>query len=115
LYKEEKKNSFLEIVSEGKKQYLQVHEILCIEKENRQLHIHTIQGECYSYQSLSALARKCSKEMVRCHGSYMVNLHYVTHYEREKMTLVNGMIIPIGRTYQEQTKSAYLNYWVDRI
>lgn len=115
LYEREKQHTFLELVSEGKKQYLPIHEIFCMEKEGRQLRVYTTWGDYYSYQSLTAIAKKCGGEMVRCHGSYIVNLHYVKHYGREKMMLANGMQIPIGRTYQEQIKNAYLNYWVDRI
>lgn len=115
LYEKYKKGSFIELISDGRKRYLQIRDIICIEKEDRKLHVYTTQGEYYSYQSLTAVARKCSWEMVRCHGSYMVNLQYVTRYDRENITLINDMEIPIGRSYQEQTKEAYLNYWVDRI
>lgn len=115
LYERERQNSFIELVSDGKKQYLRLREIICMEKEGRQLHIYTTRGNYYTYLSLKTVARRCSGQMVRCHGSYIVNLHYVKHYGKEKMTLANGMQIPIGRTYQEHTKNAYLNYWVDRI
>lgn len=115
LYERDKESFFVELTSEGRKQYLQIRNIICVEKEDRKLHVYTTHGDYYSYQSMTAFARKCAGEMVRCHGSYMVNLRYVTRYDKEMITLENDMQIPIGRSYQEQTKEAYLNYWVDRI
>lgn len=115
LYERDKRQMFIELVSEGKKHYLPIHEIIYMEKEGRRLRIYTIHGDYYCYESLAAAVKRCGGELVRCHGSYIINLHYVKYYGREKLTLANGMQIPIGRTYQEQMKAAYLNYWVDRI
>lgn len=105
----------LELTSDGVKQYVKVSEIHYIEKEERRLHICTENGELFSYDSLRKVAAKSKGQLVRCHGSYLVNLRYIERYEKDAFLLAGGVRVPIGRSYQTQTKKSYMDYWADRI
>ena len=68
-----------------------------------------------SYQSLTAVGRQLDDEMIRCHGSFVINLNYVSDLGTDVITMKDGKEIPIGKTYREQTKKEYLRFWTERV
>lgn len=116
IYDSIKKQRPLEIMSEGHKIYISQDDICYIEKRQRQTIVHTITSEYSCYDSITALVKKLPENVIRCHGGYLVNLSHVTYLGGEKITLDDSEIdIPIGKTYKEQTKQAYLKYWMKRM
>lgn len=116
IYDSIKRRRPLEIMSEGHKIYISQDDICYIEKRQRQTIVHTISSEYSCYDSITALVKKLPENVIRCHGGYLVNLSHVTYLGGEKITLdVSEIDIPIGKTYKEQTKQAYLKYWMKRM
>lgn len=106
----------LEIMSGGHVVYIPQEDIRYIEKEQRRTIIRTGVKSYPCYESISALSKKLSNNMVRCHGGYLVNLSHVTYLGSEKLVMdIPDMEIPVGKTYREQAKQAYLRYWMDRM
>ena len=55
------------------------------------------------YSSLSKLSEKLDdKEFMRIHSSYIVSRKYVTSINTRRVEMINGDIIPVGKTYREK-------------
>jgi DNA-binding LytR/AlgR family response regulator len=115
LYQKSEEDTRIEIVSDGHKTYISQAQILYIEKEQRMIHIYTSQKVYDSYQSLAAVEKQTDEDMVRCHGSFMINLKHVSGLETENITMQDGREVPVGKTYREQVKKEYLRYWTERV
>lgn len=50
------------------------------------------------------------KGFIRVHRSYMVQLSYIYKFERQKLILKTGSVIPIGITYQQDLKRNFSDY-----
>ncbi len=46
----------------------------------------------------------------RCHSKYIVNLYHVKKIENQKLTLLNGEIIPVSRRKWKEFQIAYMKY-----
>lgn len=55
-----------------------------------------------------------SKNFLRCHKSYVVNLDYVGKIGQSAFVLHNGEQINISRQYRQASKSYYVNYSIDK-
>lgn len=106
----------LAIMSGGHKVYISQNDIRYVEKRQRQTIVHTDNNVYTCYESISVLSKKLSGNLVRCHGGYMVNIAHVTYLGGDKILLDNpGEEVPVGKTYKEQAKQAYLKYWMNRM
>lgn len=52
-----------------------------------------------------------SKNFIRCHKSYLVNLNYIKKIENSKIITLNNNIIPISRSYLKKTKDIFFEYF----
>lgn len=50
------------------------------------------------------------KNFVRTQRSYIVNLQYIVEFQRRTIVLKTGETIPVGVTYEEKVKSAFMDY-----
>lgn len=48
------------------------------------------------------------KGFIRCHKGYLVNAKYISKVRNGEMEISNGQIIPIGRSYEKEVRSAIL-------
>lgn len=116
IYTAVQKQRPLEIMCEGHKMFVLQTDIRYIEKLQRQTVIHTDSSSFACYDSITSMCRKLSDNIIRCHGGYLVNLSHITYMGGDKIVLdVPDTEIPIGKTYKEQTKQAYLKYWMKRM
>lgn len=116
IYNEQKHKKPLEIINEGHKILIAQDNICYIEKRQRQTIIHTQTDSFSCYDSITSIGKKLSDTIVRCHGGYLVNLSHITYLGGEKIVLgVSDTEIPIGKTYKEHIKHAYLKYWMRRM
>ena len=53
-------------------------------------------------------------EFVRTHKSYAVRLGAIKYMEQNEFRLKDGTVIPIGRAYQDECKSAFIEYLASR-
>lgn len=111
----EQKDSIMEFVSQGRTVYVNVLDLIYIEKQQRQLHIITKNADYECYSSLRKIVNGFSDRIVRCHGGFVVNLAYIRVVERERIILENGTKLPIGRTYRDKFMEQYLSYCTDRM
>lgn len=50
------------------------------------------------------------KNFVRTQRSYIVNLQYIVEFQRRTIVLKTGETIPVGVTYEEKVKSAFMDF-----
>lgn len=103
---------FVTLRCHGETQQLPADKILFAEIFDHELHIHTVDGQTFcGRSSLSALKKQLTgRAFLRCHRSYLVNLHYVTSLCRYQITLENGSTIPVSKQNYlaiQQALSAY--------
>lgn len=55
-----------------------------------------------------------SKNFLRCHKSYVINLDYVEKIGQVSFTMKDGEQINISRQYKQACKSYYINYGIDQ-
>ncbi len=65
-------------------------EILYIESRAKKVEIHTLRRTIEIYGAMDELAGQLGEEFYRCHRAYLVNMNYVTEYDRESITLMGG-------------------------
>lgn len=84
--------------------------ILYFEKNQHHTLIRTEIKDFTVPKSLRELTPLLGSEFLRCHGSYIVNLSHISQYSSTQFVLDNGMIIPIGRTFQSVSRNTYWDY-----
>ena len=87
-------------------------QILYVEVQNHTLCYHTKQLLFHTTgtQSLGKLAVELKDSgFARCHQAYLINLHYVTRYDRSTVFL-GGETLPISRTYYRDFVQSLLDY-----
>lgn len=114
LHDKATEGKMVELISGGHKVYITRKDIIYIKKEQRKIRICTRNRAYDSYQSLAEIGRQLDEEMVRCHGSYVINLQYVIKIGNNSLIMENEKEIPIGKTYLNQVKKEYLHYMEDR-
>ncbi len=96
---------FTFIPGDGRKNWARIQndEVLFLKSESNYVRFVFPEGSRLSYMSMEkALAMLPGELFVRVHKSYAVNLSKVKHIEATSLTMVNGKIIPIGRSFKEK-------------
>lgn len=87
-----------------------------IETFNRNLLVHTDNGNIASYQKMKHMAEALLQYgFVRCHSSYIVNLFYVEKVEKMDIQLVTSQKIPISQTKRKFFMESLAEYWGKRL
>lgn len=87
-----------------------LNKILFIEKTGHRSTIVTEEKTLTVAASLKSLEDQLDQNFIRCHGSYFVNLGQVESYVSTAFHMKNGITTPIGRSFQQSSKKAYLDY-----
>ena len=83
-----------------------------IETYNRNLIIHTDQGNIICYWKLREMEDKIGQYgFVRNHSSFIVNLLYVSNIEKMEIKLTTGERIPIGKSKKKEFMTRLASYW----
>lgn len=83
-----------------------------IETYNRNLMIHTDQGNIVCYWKMREMENKIEKYgFVRNHSSFIVNLLYVSNIEKMDIKLITGERIPIGKSKRKEFMLHLASYW----
>ena len=104
------KYEYLELYVNKKKIIVLQKDIVFLERINRKTMIYTTSDVLETYGSLSEYSKKLSDDFVRCYGSFIANLNYVTNVGRERIVLRDGKTIPVGRTYRDKMIRAYMKF-----
>ena len=92
--------------------HFSVSEIRYVESYNHNIIIHQSSGNSNTYYlSLTEFEKQLPKgHFSRCHNSFLVNLSRVKEIGRTDLTLRNGDMLPVGRTYYKAFQSAFIRY-----
>lgn len=84
-------------------------DIFYIESDRRYLLVHQRNGVEQMRMKLSELQEQLPAYFVRCHQSYMVNLHMMEQMTDQNITLMDGTCIPISRSRKQETMEGVRN------
>ncbi len=98
----------LQIGHEIKK--LKLSEILYAEVLNHNVFIYTKEGIEKYNKKIDMLETELSKDLFRCHRSYIVNFKYVKSYAHGFVVLTTGVKIPVAKRRQQEFSTALLLY-----
>ena len=104
---EERKKKTLSLYYAGVRKNIPIEDILYFSVSNRIVNViyyEKGQQKVFEfYSSLSKLSEKLDdKEFMRIHSSYIVSRKYVTSINTRRVEMINGDIIPVGKTYREK-------------
>ena len=68
-----------------------------------------------SERVLALFERLSAGSFCRCHASFIVDLRYVTAYNRTEFVMSDGRDIPISRAFSAPTKQAFSRFIGDQI
>lgn len=95
---------FLQIKNREHLLRVRYDEIRYIESEKRYLHIHRQDGSERVRMKLSELEQMLPVYFVRCHQSYIVNLHELAFLNGSSLVLADGAKLPVSRSRSAQTR-----------
>lgn len=74
--------------------------------------VHYGQGKTFKYWiTMDVLEEQLrDKNFIRTHRSYIINLQYISKFERRTVLLKTGESIPVGVTYEEKVKSTFIDF-----
>lgn len=79
-------------------------DIWYLESRGRLLYLSAAEGEYSFYGSLDREGQVLGGQFLRCHRSYLVNCGKIKSYRKAELTLYNGTLIPVSRSYAENVK-----------
>lgn len=88
---------------------LSLDEIYYIESSGNYINIYMKNQEEKYRETMTRIEEKLKgKNFVRCHKGYLVNSKYISRMRNNEIELVDGRIIPIGRSYESKVKQTIL-------
>lgn len=91
--------------ADRRKQQIAVGKILYFESLRKQLRIMTDTGESMIYAKLTdILGEPFSKQFLRIHQSFLVNIRHIKEFRYGEITLTDGTVLPISRSYQNTVR-----------
>lgn len=95
-------------------QYISIADIEYIEADEWLSRIYTFDNSIVCAKRLKHLQSTLGcYGFLRCHKGYIVNMAKIVKINASKVTLYNGKIIPIGRTYKETVKYRFNKFLND--
>ncbi len=109
--KENKENIIYECDTEQQKCYISLGNIFYLEAAGNYTYFYEKDKKYLVSGKLKVWQEKMERtSMVRIHKSYLINMLYVKKWETDKVVLVNGVDIPLGRQYKKQAKEIYFEF-----
>ncbi|MCM1063158.1 MAG: LytTR family DNA-binding domain-containing protein [Eubacterium sp.] len=91
---------------------VRLREVLYLESDRRLIRIKYDRGEETFYGSLDDVAEELAgKGFLRCHKSYLIHMDRVKHFSGEKVTLEDGSVLPISRSYGKEVRKELTLYF----
>lgn len=110
------KHPLLVVKYRGKEQLVEYQEVLYLYHSDRSTYVVLTNGEelVTKLEMDEVTATLLSPPFWRCHKSYCVNWNYVKAFRRNCYVMVNGKIVPISRSKQEGSRTAFNSYLQNR-
>lgn len=106
----ETKHTVYEFKNNGNLAVLEYKEIIALEIWNKKIKLYT-KNEIIVEDGRSSITDKEEQfelyNFVRCHKSYLVNLHSIRKIGKEDILLFNGTTIPLSRNYRNQVLTKF--------
>lgn len=85
-------------------------DILYIESRGKKLEIHTTSEDkdIEIYASMNEMERQLGEDFYRCHRAYIVNMAYITEYDKESITITNGDSVYLTKKKYGEFVKAYM-------
>ena len=107
----EKKES-LKVVTDKQTIKIRYSDIKYFVVYSHYVHIELLNKKITYKKKISDLEEELPKtHFLRCHRSYIVNLHFIKSIEKESLTLDDNTIIPISRGKREKVLEVFMNYF----
>lgn len=105
------KNRNFTFKADGRNVSIPVNHIIYFEAEANYLILYEKSGE-YRFRSTMTGVEKALEQddFVRIHKGFLVNTQYVRTITSEQITLDNGVVLPVGKTYLDQARTQILRY-----
>ena len=105
------------LVNNGEGQHrIDLNTLWYLETYNRNVKIHTDQGEIISYKKMKELEAELEgAHFLRCHSSYLVNPFFVKRAGKLELELVNGERLPVSQPKRKMVMEKLADYWGDRL
>lgn len=94
----------------GKSRSLHTDDIIYIESDKRQLIIHTANESLRIYSRIVIFREKLPEYFLCPHASFIVNLKYVTAFDKSGLHLVCDAKIPVSRGHRDDFTRQYRRY-----
>ena len=99
--------AFIEINHKGSKHKININNILYLKAEANYTRIVTNYNDFLIARTLKSSAEQLSYVVfIRCHQSYVVNIHFMEVYQlsTDEIVLIDGTKIPVSRKYRNEVK-----------
>ena len=102
---------FILVSRDHQKKKLFLEDIYYFEIRGRVMEIHHTEGIVTYYEKMGTLEEALAgKDFFRCHKSYLVNLKYVSGYNRQELVLDNGEKLVIAKRRYDEFCREILRY-----
>ena len=107
----QKKEKIVLAVVGGEAVYLDIDDILYLERDRRYTLVHTVWGSYRVKEKLDELLFMLPEtDFVRCHNSFVVHLTKMKEMWKDRFLLEDGQEIMISRRYLKKTKEAFAKW-----
>ena len=104
------KNNYINIQSGTSHIRVDLSSLIYAEVYNRKTILHMKKENIEYYGQLSALVKLVGEDFFRIHRSYLVNMRYVSRYDRTTLRMINGDELSISRRLYDDFLNAYMEY-----
>ena len=115
MYEADREKKVLQLTTDGTTAFIYLKDIIYVERLGRKTVVVTDKRKYNCDLSLSEVNRQLPDQFQRCYGSYVVNLEKVIAISKEELELVDSIKLPMGKTYFEKFREAYMKYWAERM
>ena len=87
-----------------------IYDILYIESKKTYIYIHTKNKTVpfkYKIQDINTIL---DSTFIRCHQSFVVNMHYISAIQRYSLVINDQFTIPISKKYSQDARKKYQDY-----
>lgn len=98
----------------GKTNFIDLSEVLFFEVNNKTITANLEKESIDFNMKIAKLEEELrSRNFLRCHRSYLVNITHIESIFQNKIILKNSIEIPVGRVYKKELKIFLMNIMVD--
>lgn len=106
-----RRDPLLEITVDRRKLTLSQSDIQYIAANNKTSIIYTTKGSYRTYEAIHHLANRLdTARFIVPQRSYIVNLDYISRFQKTRITLKNGQEITVGRQSRNEVANRYTDY-----